>query len=114
MAAAKGNKYAAKSKRWEEALLKALARSEGSIDAGLAPIADQVIKAARGGDKDAIRELADRIDGRAAQSIEHSGGIEHLHYSQMSDEQLEYILSEGASEGTKIPQGSEADATSVH
>lgn len=94
MAAAKGNRYAAKAKRWEEALLKALARSAGSIEAGLAPIADNVVKFALAGDKDAIRELADRIDGRASQSLEVSGDVTHRHATELTDEQLLARLTE--------------------
>lgn len=70
MAAAVGNQYAAKAKRWQKSLERALARAgDGDIDAGLNPIADKVVAAAIAGDRDAWREIGDRLDGKPAQSI---------------------------------------------
>jgi len=70
MAAAVGNQYAAKAKRWQKALERALARAgDGDVDSGLNPIADQVVSAAMAGDRDAWREIGDRLDGKPAQAI---------------------------------------------
>jgi hypothetical protein len=78
MAAPKGNQNAAKGKRWQEALIKALAQYENK-DAGikrgqaLAKIAEMVVMKALGGDKDAAAEIGNRLDGKPAQALEHSG-----------------------------------------
>lgn len=71
MAAPIGNQNAVKAKQWQKALERALARAgtEGTIESGLAPIADTVVKLARAGDKDAWREIGDRLDGKPAQAI---------------------------------------------
>jgi hypothetical protein len=70
MGAPVGNTNGAKAKRWQKAIERALARAGGDIDAGLAPIADSVVAAARSGDKDAWREIGDRLDGKPAQTIQ--------------------------------------------
>jgi len=78
MAAPEGNKNAVKGKRWQKALEKALARiGEGDVDNGLAKVADKVVKAAAEGDKDAWKDIADRLDGKAAQSLTLSGDEEN-------------------------------------
>ena len=69
MAAAKGNRYAAHGKRWEEALKRALARIGTTTDLGLAPIADKVVRMAAAGDMDAIREVACRLDGKPTEHV---------------------------------------------
>lgn len=75
MAAAVGNNYAGKAKRWQKSLERALARlGDGDIDAGLNPIADKVVAAAMAGDRDAWREIGDRLDGRPAQAITGADG----------------------------------------
>lgn len=72
MGAPIGNQNA--SKQWRKSLEKALARLGGSdIDSGLAMIADRVVSAAVAGDKDAWKDIADRLDGRPAQSVTLAG-----------------------------------------
>lgn len=69
-----GNQNGAKAKRWQKALERALARaSNKDVDSGLDEIADQVVNRARAGDKDAWKEVADRMDGKVPQGLEHSG-----------------------------------------
>lgn len=65
----------AKGKPWADALRRALARkgSDAGVDGGLNAIADQVIALAAEGDKDAWKEIGDRLDGKPVQSNEHSG-----------------------------------------
>lgn len=76
MGAPIGNQNA--SKQWRKSLEKALARLGGSdIDSGLAMIADKVVSAAVAGDKDAWKDIADRLDGRPAQSVTLSGDEEN-------------------------------------
>lgn len=69
-----GNKNAAKAKRWQDALVKALARysnAELKIEAGQAldKIAEQVVAKAIAGDKDSIAEIGNRLDGKPAQAL---------------------------------------------
>lgn len=74
MAAPLGNQNAKKAKRWQDALVKALARyenEEGKIAAGQAldKIAELVVMKALLGDKDSIAEIGNRLDGKPAQAI---------------------------------------------
>lgn len=74
MAAPLGNQNAKKAKRWQDALVKALARFEtqdGTIKAGQAldKIAEAVVLKALTGDKDSIAEIGNRLDGKPAQAI---------------------------------------------
>lgn len=78
MAAPEGNKNAAKGKKWQKALEKALARiGDGDMEVGLAKVADKVVLAAAYGDKDAWKDIADRLDGKAAQSLTIGGDEEN-------------------------------------
>jgi len=70
MAAPEGNHNYVKGKRWKKALEKALARiGEGDIDVGLSKVADKVISAAAEGDRDAWKEVSERMDGKTATVI---------------------------------------------
>jgi hypothetical protein len=65
-----GNQNAARAKRWREAILRALARKASSVDDGLDKAADKLVTLAiDDGDKWALEELGDRIDGKPAQVI---------------------------------------------
>lgn len=74
-----GNKNAAKAKRWEGALARALARAaEGQgVEAGLDRVADQVVAAALAGEKEAWQEIGNRFDGKPAQSVTVGGDDEN-------------------------------------
>lgn len=80
MAAPLGNTNGAKGKRWHDALHKALVRYTSTTDdlkiqAGeaLDKIAEVVVLKALMGDKDAITEIGNRLDGKAAQSVTVAG-----------------------------------------
>lgn len=76
MGAPLGNQNA--SKQWKKSLEKALARLGGTdVESGLAIIADKVVKSAADGDKDAWKDIADRLDGKPAQSVTLSGDEEN-------------------------------------
>lgn len=67
-----GNQNAAKAKRWQDALHKALVRyADDKVPAGQAldKIAEQVVIKALSGDKDCIAEIGNRLDGKPAQAI---------------------------------------------
>ena len=69
-----GNQNAKKGKPWQSALKRALARYSGeSVDKGLDMVADQVVKAAAGGDRPAWEEIGNRLDGKPHQSTSIAG-----------------------------------------
>lgn len=74
MAAPPGNQFAAKAKEWEQSLKRAMARrAEGDWRKSLDVIAERVVDAAMSGEEKAWREIADRMDGKPAQSVAVSG-----------------------------------------
>jgi len=78
MAAPKGNKNASNGARWRNTLRRALATYSGdgvSQGRALSKIAETVVKLAIAGDKDAISEIANRLDGRPTQPLEHTGKV---------------------------------------
>lgn len=84
MAAPLGNTNGAKGKRWQDALHKALVRFTSNTDElkvevgqALDKIAELVVQKALAGDKDAISEIANRLDGKPAQGILISGDDEN-------------------------------------
>lgn len=62
-------------KLWRDALMRAVARKSDKegVAGGLNAIADRVVDAALEGDKDAWKEIGDRIDGKPKQQTELSG-----------------------------------------
>lgn len=65
-----GNNNATKNKPFAEAIQRALAlRSRVDQADALLEVANKLIDLARGGDMPAIKELADRVDGKVAQAI---------------------------------------------
>lgn len=111
MAAAKGNQYARKSKDWENALRRALEKHESGM--ALAKIAENVVTQAIAGDWRAIEEIANRIDGKPAQAIEHSGSIENRHVSELSREQL-LAIATGSSSGAAEAGRRESEPAGIH
>lgn len=61
-----GNDNAAKNKPWADAVRKAVVQADGKK---LAKIANALIDKAADGDIAAIKELGDRLDGKAHQTI---------------------------------------------
>lgn len=65
-----GNRNAAKAKRWERALRKALTDvGDGSLDAGLDKVATVVVAAAIAGEREAWTEIANRLDGKPTEHV---------------------------------------------
>jgi hypothetical protein len=74
MAAPPGNKFAAKGKQWFDALRKECVQRDA-----LAALAKVVVDEAMKGERWAIEEVANRFDGKAAQSVIGAGEEgEHL------------------------------------
>jgi len=74
MAAPVGNSNAKKGKEWFDALRKECVRRES-----LAKIAKVLVDRAEAGEAWAITEVANRFDGKPAQSVELSGGLALTH-----------------------------------
>lgn len=70
--APKGNKNAAKSKLFDAALRRYLTQNPDDLRIAV----EKFVGMAKAGELPAIRELADRLDGKPAQSMEISGGLE--------------------------------------
>lgn len=79
MPAPQGNNNAGKGKSWAGALRAALAQyenKEAKIRKGqaLRKVAEVVVQKALMGDKDAVKEIGDRLDGKPAQAITGADG----------------------------------------
>ena len=73
-----GNKNATKNKPWRDAINWALENHENSQTEraqALRDIATKLIDQALQGDLVAMKELGDRVEGKAAQSVELSGAL---------------------------------------
>ena len=61
-------------KIWRDALRRAIARREDDDPQALEKLADKLVSMASEGDIAALRELADRLDGKPKQQTEITGG----------------------------------------
>jgi cephalosporin-C deacetylase-like acetyl esterase len=118
MAAALGSKNRAKGKQWQDALQYALATYEvaGEVERGqaLKAIARKVVDNAIKGDKDAIREVADRLDGKPNVSVDVTQTLEIIRTAaEMTDDELATLASAGSSRAASKAQG-EDQPTRVH
>jgi hypothetical protein len=68
MAASIGNKYAMgrSGHKWRDAIRKALASAKQALEA----VAMKLIECAKNGDMAAIKELGDRLDGKAVATVQ--------------------------------------------
>lgn len=74
MAAAPGNQYAAKARRWTEAIDRAIAkRSKVTGLEALDELAEKLLRQVDEGDTSAIKELGDRLEGKVPQAIVGAG-----------------------------------------
>ena len=65
-----GSHNARKTRHWEAALKRILARrNEMDMEKGLDQLAHKVVRMAMAGDQWALKEIGDRIDGKAKQII---------------------------------------------
>lgn len=76
-------------KLMRDALIVALKReakdADGKPTRQLALIASALVKKAMDGDVQAIKEIGDRVDGRPAQALELSGGLELSHEDRLKE-----------------------------
>lgn len=69
MGAPVGNKNATNGKEFRSALRRALAHKYGDVQSGLLAIASKLVEQAEAGEMAALKEIADREDGKPAQII---------------------------------------------
>lgn len=101
MPAPKGNQNAAKAREWADTLKHELAEYQSKkrrIERGqaLRAVARMVIDEALDGGMWAVQEIANRLDGKAAQAVEITGSIEHKHVHELTDDQLAHIATGGS------------------
>lgn len=88
-----GNTNARRGREFRDSLRRAL-KANGADR--LRTIAENLVAAAEQGEQWAIKEIADRIDGKPQQAIDHRGAVGTFDLSNLSDDelgQLESILS---------------------
>lgn len=74
-----GNQNAKQGAEWRSAIKRALSRRSGeNWRKGLDELADRYIEAAALGDAWALKDIADRLDGKPKQSVDVEGGIDHV------------------------------------
>jgi hypothetical protein len=74
MAAPEGNQNAAKGRVWRDAINRALAqRHPQGRQAALQALAEKLLTACEEGDLVALKELGDRVEGKAIQAVEVAG-----------------------------------------
>ncbi len=115
--APKGNKNATKSKDWEAALRRAIHNYEDDKVArgeALHAIARKVVKKAiQDEDWRAVEEIANRLDGRAPQSVEISGSLNNRKADDLPDDELADIAA-GRSAGVIGQEISQEESGGVH
>lgn len=120
MAAPKGNRNARKGKDWEGALRRALSQYElvGADGKPVVPkgealhaIARRVVELAILGSKDAITEIANRLDGKPTEYVE--GSILHTYAGTLSDDELADIAT-GSRARAAEPESGEAISPELH
>lgn len=81
MAGVKGRSGPQGEKPWRQALMLALNRPDGKQPdrKQLAAIAEETVTRALAGEAWAIKEIGERVDGKAVQAIEHSGDVTVRH-----------------------------------
>jgi hypothetical protein len=75
MGAPIGNQNAAKAKIWHAAIMRALERRKPANERiqAIDELADKLLDLVATGDLAALKEFGDRMDGKPAQALEHSG-----------------------------------------
>lgn len=68
-----GNQNAVKGRRFQKAVERVLARKYGDVDKGYEAIAAVYVELAEQKDPQLLRDIADRSDGKPAQSVTLSG-----------------------------------------
>lgn len=106
-----GNKNAIKGSPWRDAINRALAkRDEREKGRALANIAEKLLAAAEIGDVAALKELGDRLDGKAAQAVILAGDQDNPVQQKMT---VEFVGVNAAVSGTQAEDVARPDPDSV-
>lgn len=100
MAFEKGNTLAAKAKVFDAALRRAISQDDGQR---LRDCAEKLLDLAASGEPWAVKELADRLDGKAVQVADIS--INDQRPEEMSDADLLSLAAAGSSRAAKTKSG---------
>ena len=73
--APKGNTNNLKNRPWAEAINKALCQAQDGKPAKLRALAEKLVDKALEGDMTAMKEMGDRVDGKALASVDVSGHV---------------------------------------
>lgn len=98
-----GNSNSGRRERFFLTALLMELKSAGSEMPKLRNIARALIAKAEEGDMAAIKEFADRIDGKVPQGLEHTGHIE-TRTSELTDDDLERIATTSSTGTAETPQ----------
>ncbi len=118
MAAPRGNQNAAKAKVWTSAIERVLdSRTKTRIDKKreLDELAEKLVDLAKAGDLAALKEVGDRLEGKAAQSLEVNANVTRR-IAELPDSDLAHILTapETSGEGAADEASSTPVAPGVH
>jgi hypothetical protein len=80
----------------------------------LAKIADKLVREAAEGTPWAVKEVIDRLDGKAAQSLEVTGEVTTKLASELTDDQLADIIARHGGNGAVKETDSPRKSDSVH
>jgi len=89
--APKGNTNGSKNRIWAEAINKVLCQSDEGKPQKLRRLAETLVDQALAGDMAAIKEIGDRVDGKALASVEVTGSVS---LSDLTDAALDAKLKE--------------------
>lgn len=104
MAFTKGNRYGRETQPFIDAVRRAIAQDDGKR---LRAIAERLIDLAVEGEAWAVRELADRLDGKAKQSVEiaHTGDPRGLTLEELRAEVAAALAGTGRSDSSPDQSG---------
>lgn len=84
-----GNQNATKNKVWRDTLDRAIAQDDGKR---LRASAEKLLDAASNGESWAVKELADRLDGKPAQQVLLQGDLRVAKAGDLSDDELAAVV----------------------
>lgn len=107
-----GNKNASKNRLWSDAIKRALSKRSrvDQIDA-LEKLAEVLIDKCLEGDLQALKEMGDRIEGKAHQTATVESFVTSVR--QVTDDELAAIAT-GSGEGASQPESGEGQPQSLH
>ena len=113
MAAPKGNKYATKAKEWTDAIRRAIRQEYGmEWQEALREAALPLVRAAKSGDLAALKEIGDRLEGKAHQTSEVTITKTTSLRDLPTDELANIALGRG--EGTSAETGGDQEHSAIH